>query len=311
MIQHVITQSQSSYINVTPTQTTGLGGTSLLGMILLGELIIAQDIWVAGHPEGVSVSTDGNGWSHTDRSAKGGFVAIGDGTISLVNPDGNINAGSHSSDGGATWSDTTCGLTATNTLTGLAGQNTEGNFMVGTYVDSGGASNGTIRSTDGGNSWGAGGTLPNADYWSDVTYGGGKFVAIAGTAANPSNNAAYSTDDVSVGHSNSIRAWSVTYGRDRFVAMTAKTDSSTAETAVSYDGITWYAGSIEPGEWTGIGYAQEHSVAQSDTDPTQMLLHLVETDIWRTKLLGAGFETPESSRCKNNKRMDCCNLWRI
>ena len=37
-----------------------------------------------------------------------------------------------------------------------------------------------------------------------------------------------------------------TYGRDRFVAMTAKTDSSTAETAVSYDGITWYAGSIEP-----------------------------------------------------------------
>ena len=24
--------------------------------------------------------------------------------------------------------------------------------------------------------------------------------------------------------------------------MTAKTDSSTAETAVSYDGVTWYAG---------------------------------------------------------------------
>ena len=30
----------------------------------------SQDIWVAGRPEGVSVSTDGNGWSHTDRSQK-------------------------------------------------------------------------------------------------------------------------------------------------------------------------------------------------------------------------------------------------
>ena len=278
-------------------QTTGLGGTSPAWNDIVRGTYNSQDIWVAGHPEGVSISTDGNGWSHTDRSAKGGFVAIGDGTISLVNPDGNNNAGSHSSDGGATWSDTTCGLTATNTLTGLAGQNTEGNFMVGTYVDSGGASNGTIRSTDGGNSWGAGGTLPNADYWSDVTYGGGKFVAIAGTAANPSNNAAYSTDGGSSWTAVTLpasSAWSkVTYGRDRFVAMTAKTDSSTAETAVSYDGVTWYAGSIEPGEWTGIGYAQGTFCAvKSDTGSQSDVIAFSRDGYhWRTKLLGAGFET--------------------
>ena len=48
----------------------------------------------------------------------------------------------------------------------------------------------------------------------------------------------------------------VTWGKDRFVATTAKTDSSTAETAVSFDGITWYAGSMEPGEWNAIGYTQ-------------------------------------------------------
>ena len=49
--------------------------------------------------------------------------------------------------------------------------------MVGTYVDRMETQMVQLDLTDGGNSWGAGGTLPNADYWSDVTYGNGKFVA--------------------------------------------------------------------------------------------------------------------------------------
>ena len=51
----------------------------------------------------------------------------------------------------------------------------------------------------------------------------------------------------------------VEWGKDRFVA-TNKTDSSTAETAVSFDGKTWYEGtmSMEPGEWNAIGYTQRH-----------------------------------------------------
>ena len=75
--------------------------------------------------------------------------------------------------------------------------------------------------------------------------------------------------------------------------MTAKTDSSTAETAVSYDGITWYAGSIEPGEWTGIGYAQgTFRAVKSDTGSQPDVIAFSRDGYhWRTKLLGAGFET--------------------
>ena len=89
-------------------------------------------------------------------------------------------------------------------------------------------------------------------------------------------------------------AWSkVIWGRDRFVATTAKTDSSVAETAVSHDGITWVAGSMEPGEWTGIGYAQGTFCAvKSDTGSESDVIAFSRDGYhWRTKLLPAGFET--------------------
>ena len=240
-------------------QSANLGQSSPWQDIKVGTYN-SQDIWATSHPDGVSISTDGNGWTHTTRTAKGGLVAIGNGKIALVNTTGANNGGSFSNDGGAVWTDTTIGIASTDTVTSINGQ-PNGDIMMGTVQSSVGPSATAIRSTDGGNSWGTT-TLPSSDEWSCIAYGGstsGVWVALAGTVAAPSNSAAYSTDDGSSWTAITLpasSAWSkVIWGRDRFVATTAKTDSSTAETAVSFDGITWYAGTMEPGQWTGIGYA--------------------------------------------------------
>ena len=62
----------------------------------------------------------------------------------------------------------------------------------------------------------------------------------------------------------------VEWGKDRFVATTNKSDSSSAVTAVSFDGKTWYEGTMsEPGEWTGLGYNKGMWCAvKSDTGST-------------------------------------------
>ena len=278
-------------------QSANLGQSSPWQDIKVGTYN-SQDIWATSHPDGVSISTDGNGWTHTTRTAKGGLVAIGNGKIALVNTTGANNGGSFSSDGGAVWTDTTIGIASTDTVTSINGQ-PNGDIMMGTVQSSVGPSATAIRSTDGGNSWGTT-TLPSSDEWSCIAYGGstsGVWVVLAGTVAAPSNSAAYSTDDGSSWTAITLpasSAWSkVIWGRDRFVATTAKTDSSTAETAVSFDGITWYAGTMEPGQWTGIGYAQGTFCAvKSDTGSESDVVSFSRDGFhWVNKLLPAGFET--------------------
>ena len=257
----------------------------------------SNDMYIASHENGVSVSTDGNSWTETQRTGKGGLVGTcPNGKIALVNPNGTTNAGSYSNDGGSNWSDTTCNLTATTTATGVAGS-TDNDVMIMTIVDSGGITNVINRSTDGGNSWGSGANLPSDSNYQDVAYGNTKWVVISGTASTPSNIAAYSTDDGNSWTATTLpasSAWSkVVWGRDRFVATTKKTDSSPAETAVSFDGITWYAGEMEAGEWTGIAYAQGTFCAvKSDTGSQSDVVAFSRDGFhWKNKLLPAGFET--------------------
>ena len=64
-------------------------------------------------------------------------------------------------------------------------------------------------------------TLPTADGWASVCYGGGKFVAIA-----IEGSAAYSTDGINWTQSTLPTAtdaswWSVCYGNGKFVAITS------------------------------------------------------------------------------------------
>lgn len=84
-------------------------------------------------------------------------------------------------------------------------------------------------------------TLPENDSWSSVTYGNGKFVAIA------LNAAAYSTNGITwtAAAMPAYRFWnSVTYGNGKFVAV-----SKGAVAAYSSNGITWTTTSL-PASWT-------------------------------------------------------------
>jgi hypothetical protein len=251
------------------------------------------DFWVAAHPNGGSISSDGNGFSGFTRSSKSGLVAITtSGAICLVNPDGNNNAGSYSNDAGSTWSDTSLGLSGTQTATGVEAASSN-EFCVMTFTDTNSPPTSVKTSTDGGNSWGSA-TVPAGQY-NDVAYGNSRWVIVSGSVASPSNVGAYSDDGNTWVQFTlpASSAWSkVIYGKDRFVAVTNKTDSSTAETAVSFDGITWYAGTMEPGEWTGLAYAQgQYAAVKSDTGATSDVIAFSRDGFhWKTKLMSAGAE---------------------
>ena len=274
-------------------ESVGLGSSSTWRDIQRGTYS-SSDIWITAHDDGIAVSTDGNGFSFTGRSAKGGYVAIANGNLCTMNPSTAVGTGSFSNDGGQTWTDTTLGTGDIGTITALAGQD-NGGAVIGTLTGAS-ATTTLLRSTDSGNSWGTT-TLPTSENWSTCAYGDGVFVALAGNVTTASNQAVYSTDNGNSWTATTLpasSAWSsVTWGKDRFVATTAKTDSSVAETAVSHDGITWVAGSMEPGEWTGIGYAQGTFCAvKSDTGSESDVIAFSRDGYhWRTKLLPAGFET--------------------
>ena len=148
-------------------------------------------------------------------------------------------------------------------------------------------------------------SLPAADDWSGITYGSGKWVAVAnGTTSAGSNAAGYSTNGTSWTPTNLPVAatWiKVAYGNNTFVAVAAsgqiaysfngtvwnvatapvKTYSSvvygnglwvavaTGGTAIatSADGVTWSAGTLPEGaDWSDITYGKGKFVTVSQSD---------------------------------------------
>ena len=99
-------------------------------------------------------------------------------------------------------------------------------------------------------------TMPSSAGWQSVTYGNGKFVAVAYT-----NVAAYSTDGITWTAATlpSSADWrSVTYGNGKFVVVAA---NSTAA-AYSTDGITWTAATPPSSSiWTSVTYGNGKFVA--------------------------------------------------
>ena len=99
-------------------------------------------------------------------------------------------------------------------------------------------------------------TLPVSAGWHGVTYGDGKFVAIAyGTSA------AYSTDGInwiSAILPASLAWWSVTYGGGKFMAVA----SSSASAAYSTDGINWTSATLPvSAKWRSVTYGDGKFVA--------------------------------------------------
>jgi hypothetical protein len=103
-----------------------------------------------------------------------------------------------------------------------------------------------------------------ANSWRDITYGNGKYVAIA-DAGTASNQVMYSSDGINwtLATSASVSSWaSVTFGADKFVALGA-----TNIAMYSTDGINWTSGSGYVGSGTSVvyGLAADRFVATSGT----------------------------------------------
>ncbi|NBI84541.1 hypothetical protein D3Z48_21340, partial [Clostridiaceae bacterium] len=102
-------------------------------------------------------------------------------------------------------------------------------------------------------------TLPSSASWESITYGNGKFVAVAYN----SNKAAYSTDGINWAATTlpSSASWrSVTYGNGKFVAM----QESINKIAYSTDGINWVEEIIFTAtSWRGVTYGNGKFVAVS------------------------------------------------
>ena len=104
------------------------------------------------------------------------------------------------------------------------------------------------------------GVMPSSENWISVTYGNGKFVAVAFL----SSKAAYREDDSSWKSAimPSRSYWrSVTYGNGKFVAVA---DNSSTAAAYSEDGITWIAATLPSSEyWQSVAYGNGKFVAVS------------------------------------------------
>ena len=102
--------------------------------------------------------------------------------------------------------------------------------------------------------------MPSGLNWYSVTYGNGKFVAVA----NNSEQAAYSEDGINWTASTmpSSANWcSVTYGNGKFVAIADYTDRS----AYSEDGINWFSSAMPSSAgWSSITYGNGKFVVVSN-----------------------------------------------
>ena len=117
-------------------------------------------------------------------------------------------------------------------------------------------------------------TLPNSGYWTSVTYGNDKFVAVASNivpgVTGGSNIAAYSSDGITwhVANLPVAKYWeSVTYGNDKFVAVAENSDVG----IYSLDGITWQQSVMPNAQWGGVTYGKDKFVAVSGTYGTSTI----------------------------------------
>ena len=113
-------------------------------------------------------------------------------------------------------------------------------------------------------------SAPQTNNWRCVTYGNGKFVAVA-SASTGNDRVMYSSDGINwTGVSVELNPWySVTYGNGKFVAV-----ASTGTNGVMYssDGISWTAAlAAEQNPWRSVTYGNGKFVAVSETGTNQVM----------------------------------------
>ena len=306
-IEQVLNDTTRYYIeprvDITPppytVSNTNLGNGADWSDMTKGTYNSDDAIFVTAANGQFAYSTDGGDSFQASDASAGGLIATSysgdaDAVVCIVDPaTGNVKKSTTDYN---TFSDSTLpSLSGSGAVTDIAGG--ASNTVLGTVTDTSPTTE-AIRSTDNGGSFSVI-TLPTSDYWSCTTYSPtlDVWVMLAGNATNNSNSAVYSTDGGNSWTATTLpatSAWAhVIWGKDRFVAITNKTDSSTAETAVSFDGITWHEGSMEPGEWSGVSYTKgTFASVKSDTGSTSDVIAFSRDGFhWTSKLLTSAAET--------------------
>ena len=135
-----------------------------------------------------------------------------------------------------------------------------------------------MYSTDG-LSW-TSATEAERNSWASVTYGDGKFVAVA---ENGTNRVMYSADGESWSNENvsvpDSTWYSTTYGGGKFVAVA---NNGTYAAMYSTDGITWTAASAPSGAWTGVAYSDGTYVAVQRSNTPHVMYSTDGGANWKT-----------------------------
>jgi N-acetylneuraminic acid mutarotase len=227
------------------TSSDGIHWTTGTGISGASAITYGVDRFVALSRPGsdAKVSTDGIHWTSHPMGADKAWTAIAYGNGRFValaaSASPNYNPGVAVSIDGVNW---TLSSVPANQITAVA-------FGNGKFVAI--ASNPALAlvSSDGIN-W-TSQSLPSSNWWQDVTYGNGIFVAMGYTGGNGGTLMATSTDGITwtQGSMPSVQPWGkVAFGNGKFVAVSYSGNAS----AVSTDAMTWDL-SILPTGMFGFG----------------------------------------------------------
>ena len=145
---------------------------------------------------------------------------------------------------------------------------------------SGSNANAVMHSADG-LTWTSANAASAGPTYKAVTYGGGKFCAVA--AGQNAGSVMYSSDGISwtatTPPAEGNGWYSVAYGTDRFVAVGA---GGTRRVMYSMDAINWTSGWAAPQQgWTGVAYGNGRFVAVCSSS-SQNIMHQGETNVAQT-----------------------------
>jgi hypothetical protein len=166
---------------------------------------------------------------------------------------GSTGASAYSNNGGVSW--IAGGSVGSGTFTNLV-------YGQGVFIAIATGATTTRRSTDGGQTWTAGGALPATSTWTSIAYGKNIFVAVSSDGAV---SPAYSVNSGVTWSSIGIAGWlnqtvtAVRYGQGIFAA----TNSTSNNMVSSEDGINWTTRAITRATGTGARIAVQGNPSQS------------------------------------------------
>jgi uncharacterized delta-60 repeat protein len=244
--------------------TTWTPSTLPVGNNGLGDVIFGEDKFVAitaNNSNQAAYSTDGITWTATTLPSAGNWnsLAYGNGKFVAIRPSFNVPV---NTEDGVIFVSSYKAAYSTDGITWTETQlPATGSWLSVTYGDGKFVAIARYSSTSAYSTDGitwTAGTMPNAQSWQQVTYGNGKFVALI----NDSTSFAYSSNGITWTLGSmpySYENWSqIAYGDGKFVALI----NNSSKSAYSLDGVSWTASSMPSSQsWGAITYGDGKFVA--------------------------------------------------